>query len=237
MANQLSGRELYRWHTLTVDGGQVWASDGLQITPDAAMHKAPPMDTVIVCGGVGIQRTVTREHVSWLQARRVSRAAWARCAPAAGRWPAPACSTASIAACTGNAWPRCRSLPAGEHEHPPVHPRPQPLHQLRWHRAAGHDAAPDQPRSRPRTVGGDLEMFVYERIRNEQDHQRVPLKHMLGTNQPKLQEIVALMEANLEEPIDLDELAVYVAVSRASWSGCSRSTCTARRRATTSSCA
>jgi transcriptional regulator GlxA family with amidase domain len=27
-------------------------------------------------------------------------------------------------------------------------------------------------------------------------------------------EIVALMEANLEEPIDLDELAVYVAVSR-----------------------
>ena len=58
------------------------------------------------------------------------------------------------------------------------------------------------------------EMFVYERIRNEQDHQRVPLKHMLGTNQPKLQEIVALMEANLEEPIDLDELAVYVTVSR-----------------------
>jgi transcriptional regulator GlxA family with amidase domain len=57
-------------------------------------------------------------------------------------------------------------------------------------------------------------MFVYERIRNEQDHQRVPLKHMLGTNQPKLQEIVALMEANLEEPIDLDELAVYVTVSR-----------------------
>lgn len=42
MANQLSGRELYRWHTLTADGGQVWASDGLQITPDAAMHSAPP---------------------------------------------------------------------------------------------------------------------------------------------------------------------------------------------------
>ena len=58
------------------------------------------------------------------------------------------------------------------------------------------------------------EMFVYERIRNEQDHQRVPLKHMLGTNQPKLQEIVALMEANLEELIDLDELAKYVNISR-----------------------
>jgi transcriptional regulator GlxA family with amidase domain len=58
------------------------------------------------------------------------------------------------------------------------------------------------------------DMFIYERIRNEQDHQRVPLKHMLGTNQPKLQEIVVLMEANLEEPIDLDGLASYVDVSR-----------------------
>jgi transcriptional regulator GlxA family with amidase domain len=57
-------------------------------------------------------------------------------------------------------------------------------------------------------------MFVYERIRNEQDHQRVPLKHMLGTQQPKLQEIVALMEANLEEPLSLDELANYVDLSR-----------------------
>jgi transcriptional regulator GlxA family with amidase domain len=58
------------------------------------------------------------------------------------------------------------------------------------------------------------EMFVYERVRNQQDHQRVPLKHVLGTHQPKLQEIVALMEANLEEPIELDHLAAYVDLSR-----------------------
>ncbi|MCF5425393.1 GlxA family transcriptional regulator, partial [Pseudomonas syringae] len=69
MANQLSGRELYRWTTLSVDGGQVWASDGLQITPDAAMHKAPLLDTVIVCGGVGIQRSVTRETGSFTHLR------------------------------------------------------------------------------------------------------------------------------------------------------------------------
>ena len=65
----------------------------------------------------------------------------------------------------------------GGHEHPPVLHRPQPLHLFRRHRADGHDAAPDRPRAWPRAVGGDLEMFIYERIRNEQDHQRVPLKH------------------------------------------------------------
>ena len=63
-------------------------------------------------------------------------------------------------------------------------------------------------------AAGISEMFIYERMRNEQDHQRVPLKHVLGTTQPKLLDTVALMESNLEEPISLCELARYVDVSR-----------------------
>ncbi|MGV8637262.1 GlxA family transcriptional regulator, partial [Pseudomonas aeruginosa] len=51
MANQLSGRELYRWHTLSLDGHQVWASDGRQITPAAGTDHATAVDCVIVDGG------------------------------------------------------------------------------------------------------------------------------------------------------------------------------------------
>ena len=58
------------------------------------------------------------------------------------------------------------------------------------------------------------EMFVYDRMRDCSDLQRVPLKHRIGNTQPKLQEIVALMEANIEETITLDELAGYVGLSR-----------------------
>ena len=36
----------------------------------------------------------------------------------------------------------------------------------------------------------------------------------LGSNQPKLTEAVTLMEANIEEPISLDELSSYVGISR-----------------------
>lgn len=36
---------------------------------------------------------------------------------------------------------------------------------------------------------------------------------MLDTNQPKLQEIIALMEVNLEGSTDLDELVAYVNIS------------------------
>jgi len=61
---------------------------------------------------------------------------------------------------------------------------------------------------------GISDMFIYDRVRGEQDQQRVPLKHVLGSNQPKLLEIVALMESNLEELLTLDELASYVDLSR-----------------------
>ena len=43
---------------------------------------------------------------------------------------------------------------------------------------------------------------------------QAPIISFAASSQPKVQEIVALMEANLEEPIDLDQLACYVDVSR-----------------------
>ena len=61
MANQLSGRELYRWTTLTVDGGQVWASDGLQITPDAELAFAHGLTR---CGGTGPDG---KEMTGWMR--------------------------------------------------------------------------------------------------------------------------------------------------------------------------
>lgn len=67
--------------------------------------------------------------------------------------------------------------------------------------------------------GADLaaeisEQFVCERIRGRNDRQRIPLQLRLGTGQPKLVEAVSLMEANLEEPMSLDELAQHVGLSR-----------------------
>ncbi|MGF6400453.1 transcriptional regulator GlxA family with amidase domain [Pseudomonas frederiksbergensis] len=215
MANQLTGQELYRWHTFSLGGERVWASDGMPITPDAAINNAPILDTVIVCGGIGIQSAVTREHVTWLraQARRAKRiggvctGSWALAQ--AGLLDGFDCSVHwEFLAAMQEAFPRVnlssslftldrdRFTSSGG-----TAPMDMMLHLIS--RDHGHELS-----------AAISDMFVYERIRNEQDHQRVPLKHMLGTHQPKLQEIVALMEANLEEPIDLDELANYVSLSR-----------------------
>ncbi|MDP2242419.1 GlxA family transcriptional regulator [Pseudomonas sp.] len=215
MANQLSGKELYRWHTLTQSGQPVCASDGLQITPDAGLSNAPVLDAVLVCGGVDIQHSVTREHLHWLQTQaRHGRQMGAVCTGSwalakAGLLDGYECSVHwEVLAAMQEAWPRVT-----------VTTRLFSIDRTRYTSSGGTAPMDMMLHLIGREHGRELaaaisDMFIYERIRNEQDHQRVPLKHMLGTNQPKLQEIVVLMEANLEEPIDLDGLASYVDVSR-----------------------
>ncbi|MCC6074878.1 GlxA family transcriptional regulator [Pseudomonas sp. GCM10022188] len=215
MANHLSGKELYRWHTLTRDGRPVSASDGLQITPDAALDSAPQLHAVIVCGGIDIQRAVTREHVVWLQAQaRMGRHMGAVCT---GSWALAKAGLLDGYDCSVH-W-ECLASMQEAFPRAGVSTRLFSIDRNR-NTSSGGTAPLDMmlhliAREHGRELAAAIsEMFIYERIRNEQDHQRVPLKHMLGTNQPKLQEIVALMEANLEEPIDLDELSCYVDVSR-----------------------
>src|SRR5699024_2525873 len=70
-----------------------------------------------------------------------------------------------------------------------------------------------------RQVGRSLaeaiaEEFVHERIREHTDMQRIPLRVHLGTSQPKQVEAVSLMEANIDEPLTLDEVAHYTRISR-----------------------
>jgi transcriptional regulator GlxA family with amidase domain len=215
MANQLSGKELYRCFTLSKNGLPVSASDGLLITPDAGLDNAPALNVLIVCGGVDIQHSVTREHVLWLQSQArhgaqlgaVCTGSWALAK--AGLLDGFDCSVHwEFLAAMQEAFPRTA-----------VSTRLFSIDRNRY-TCSGGTAPMDMMlhvigREHGRELAAGIsEMFIYERIRNEQDHQRVPLKHMLGTNQPKLQEIVTLMETNLEEPIDLDQLAMYVDVSR-----------------------
>ncbi|WP_192035201.1 GlxA family transcriptional regulator [Halomonas sp. YLGW01] len=215
MANQLSGRELYRWFTLSHDGEQVLASDGLRVMPDAGLQTPLSLDTVIVCGGVGPQRTVKREHIGWLQGQaRQSRRLGAVCT---GSW---ALAKAGLLDGyeTSTHW-ECMAALQESYPRVALSTRLFSIDRDRATSSGGtapldmmlHLIAMDHGRE---LSAGISEMFIYDRARSDQDLQRVPLKHVLGTTQPKLLEIVALMEANLEEPIALDELASYVDVSR-----------------------
>lgn len=215
MANQLAGREIYRWYTLSLDGMPIRASDGLQVTPDASIAIPLSLDWVVVCGGVSPHHSVTREHVSWLQSQsRQLRRLGAVCT---GSW-----ALARAGLLDGyEVSTHWECLAAMQEAFPRValSTRLFSIDRDRF-TASGGTAPLDMMlnligRDHGRELSAGIsEMFICERVRSEQDQQRVPLRHVLGTTQPKLLEIVALMESNLEEPIGLDELASYVGVSR-----------------------
>ncbi len=215
MANQLTGKELYDWYMISEDGAAVTASDGIVVTPDTSMSEAPQLDTVIVVGGVNIVRSYTRRQVTWLQslARKHVRLGGVCTGPyllaEAGLLDGYQCSVH---------WECLATL---QERHPRVHCLNHLFVIDRDRMTCSGGSVPLDmmitmiQKDFGRELGSSIsEMFICDRVRGENDYQRVPLKHMLGTAQPKLVEAITLMEANIEEVIELDELAVYVGLSR-----------------------
>jgi len=215
MANQFGGQELYDWYTLSADGGPVSASDGIQITPDAGLNSDLELDTVIVVGGVNVTRSYTPEQLAWLQAQarsgcRIGGICTGAFALAhAGLLDGYDCSTHwEYLALLQEAFPKvhCSNrLFSFDRQRMTSSGGTVPLDMMLTLIKQEHGHA---------LAAAISEMFICDRIRTPSEHQKVPLRHVLGTTQPKLVEVVALMEANIEETIELDELAGYVGLSR-----------------------
>ncbi|NVK42346.1 MAG: GlxA family transcriptional regulator [Oceanospirillaceae bacterium] len=215
IANKLSGKTLYSWYTLTEDGEPVLASDGIQISPDGAMTDVFDLDTVIVAGGVNIRCSYSKRELAWLRSMaRKGRKLGGLCTGAyalaeAGLLDGYECSVH---------WECIASL---QESYPNVNCTSRLYSVDRDRITTSGGAVPlDLMLNMIRQEHGYQlsaevsEMLICDRIRNEVDEQRTPLRHLLGTTQPKLVEVVALMESNLEEVIELDALAAYVGFSR-----------------------
>ena len=77
--------------------------------------------------------------------------------------------------------------------------------------AAGADRAQRHGQALATAVS---EQCILERIRDENDTQRMPLSARLRVNHPKLVAAISMMEANLESPLGQDALARRVGLSR-----------------------
>ncbi|WP_219930892.1 GlxA family transcriptional regulator [Vibrio albus] len=215
MANQLSGKELYDWYTISENGESVVASDGITLAPDTSMSAAPKLDTLIVVGGVNITRSYTGRQISWIQslARKHVRLGGVCTGPyllaEAGVMDGYQCSAH---------WECIASL---QESHPRVHCSNHlfVVDRDRMTSSGGYVPLDMMINMIQRDFGRELassisDMFICDRVRGESDYQRIPLRHVLGTAQPKLVEAISLMEANIEETIELGELAMYVGLSR-----------------------
>ncbi len=216
MANRDSGKPLYRWSLYTIDGLAERASNGLEITPDAILEQADEVSILFVCGGTDIAEAWSKSLQQSL--RRIAKRKHIRLgALCTGSYLLARAGLLDGYRCTIH-WENIASL---REEFPAVRVSDD-LFVFDRDRisCAGGQSAMDMmlqlihERHGSKLVTRISEQFMCERIRSSDDRQRVPLHLAIGSNQPKLTEAVTLMEANLEEPISLDELSSYVGISR-----------------------
>ncbi len=217
MANQLSGCTLYEWSLLTRDGTPVPASSGLMTAPDAAIGEPPFADITIVCGGIDVDQYADRDVLNWL--RTVARSGKVLGGVCTGTFLLAKAGVMDGYRCTLH-WENISSI--YESLMFPGTVFTSELFVLDRNRctASGgiapldmmlHLIAREQNLELAESIA---EEFLHERIRDFAERQRMPLRVRLGTGQPKLVEVVTLMEANLHEPLTLDELAQHANSSR-----------------------
>ncbi len=215
MANRVSKREVYEWSLATLDGKPAMASNGLCMSPTVAMEDIGLANIVFVVGGVQVERAVTPALLGAL--RRLAQRHVALGALCTGGY---ALAKAGLLD-KYKAVIHWENMSALREEFPRVifseqlfvidrdrytctggvAPLDLMLHIIKEHQ--GRDIAP--------LIS---EQFILERIRNDQDRQHIPLQARVGLFHENLIEAAALMEANIEEPLSLDEIAVLVGVSR-----------------------
>ena len=214
-ANLVTKRDVYEWSLATLDGKPAMASNGLSMSPTVALDAAGPANIVFVVGGVQVEQAVTPALLSALRRlaqRHVALGSlctggyalakaglldkyravihWENMSAMREEFPRVIFSDQLFAidrdryTCTGG-----------------VAPLDLMLHIIKEHQ--GRDIAP--------LIS---EQFILDRIRNDQDRQHIPLQARVGLFHENLIEAAALMEANIEEPLSLDEIASLVGVSR-----------------------
>jgi AraC family transcriptional regulator, glycine betaine-responsive activator len=217
MANHLADRPLYTWHLVSQDGAEVTASCGLATAVDQALEPMPALDLLLVCGGLEVHRHDDRATLSWL--RRLAERGIPLGALCTGGYVLARAGLLAGYRCTLH-WEHIGSLHEAR-RFPEVTFTSQLFVMDRDRYTCSGGIAPLDMMlnliGRQQGLGlaeAIAEEFIHERIRGVGDRQRTPLRVRLGHSHPKLEEVATLMEANLQEPLALDELARYAGLSR-----------------------
>ena len=215
MANRMSAKQLYRWRIVSMDGEPVASSSGLYVRIDGNLESVKDANLVIVCAGEHVQRHANKTLLAWL--RRLAQRRIALGAICTGAYLLARADLLGGYRCTIH-WENLASL---NEEYPNITITSELFEIDRDRLTCSGGVAPlDMMLNLIRAEHGNLlaaavsEEFICERIRGSNDRQRVPLRLHLGASQPKLVEAISLMEANLEEPMSLNELAQHVGLSR-----------------------
>ena len=218
MANRICDMNDYIWKTMSMTGDAVSASDGLSVNVDSgirAENVLDDLDAIIVCGGRRVENYASKPLSVWL-----------RSVDQQGVGLGAICTGSHILADAGLLdgyscsihWENLAAM-ADQFPSVTVSKNVFTIDRDRFTSSGGTTPVDMMLHIIGVQCGADVsagiaEQFIYERIRQSDDVQRVPLRFSEGRQSEKLLVAAELMEANIREPISQEELASYVGLSR-----------------------
>ena len=213
-ANRLSGRDLYRWSHVSLDGSPAVASNGVGIVPDFAVGDDRRLDYLVVCAGGNPAAFHHPPTFAWL--RQLARRGVRLGGVSGGPYILARANVLAGYRFTIH-W---EHAPAFLEEYPDLDLR-RSLYEIDRDRltSSGGTAPLDMMHAViAREHGSELalavsEWFLQTHVREGAGPQRMPLRERLGISHAALLKVVARMEQDLETPVAREELARTAGVS------------------------
>ncbi len=213
-ANRLSGKKLYSWHVVTHDGQPTKASNGIAMVPDGSLLEDFDAHTLFVCAGVRAERFSDQKVFDRL--RELARRGMALGGVCTGSLALARAGLLDGYRCTIH-WENME----GFVEDFPRLDITATLFEIDRDRftCSGGTAPLDMMiYAISRDFSDELAIGVAEQmlhnfVRQPHDKQRMSIQYRTGISNPKLLAVIAYMEAYLESPVALNELAKSVDLS------------------------
>ena len=214
LANQVSGRPLYAWVLAGESGHEARCSNGTVLRLDIGLTEISRDDSVVVCGGLDVAEATSRPILNWL--RREARRGAAIGGLCTGAWAVAKAGLLEGRRATIH-WENQDSF-SEDFENVQLMKSVFVMDGNRMTSAGGTASidlmlkviAQDHGEELANTVADQL---IYNSIRTDQDSQRMSIPTRIGVRHPKLAQVIARMEANLEDPISPARLAEEVGMS------------------------
>ena len=214
IANRVADAPLYAW-VLAGEGGEVaTCSNGTAFKLDIGLDEIARDDTILVCGGIDVQKATSRAIVGWLRRE-------ARRGVAIGGLCTGAYALAKAGLLDGRRatihWENQDGF-LEEFEDVKLTKSVFVIDGNRMSTAGGTASidmmlkiiATDHNEDLANTVADQL---IYSAIRTDQDTQRLSIPTRIGVRHPKLSQVIQMMESNIEDPISPADMAEEVGMS------------------------
>ena len=214
IANRTAGKTLYTWEIIGEGGEEAICSNGCAFRVTSDLVELERDDTVMLCGGVDVQKATSKRTLNWLR-REARRGATIAGLCTAGYTMAKAGLLDGKRATIH--WENHNSF-TEEFDDVELTKSVFVVDGNRMSTAGGTSSIDLMLKLIADEHGEKLanavaDQMIYASIRTDQDTQRLSVPTRIGVRHPKLSQVIQMMEANIEEPISPALLAKEVGMS------------------------